>query len=45
MPKRMTWWQAMEVLGISDRSMQRGKSATAMMGRLTGGAVGRAQSG
>jgi hypothetical protein len=42
--KRITWWQAAEVLGISLCSMRPGKGATsgaAMTGCSSGGAAGR----
>jgi hypothetical protein len=40
MAKRITWWQAAQILGISDRSMRRWKGATrntVMTDRSTGG--------
>src|SRR5487761_363993 len=43
MAKKITWWQAAEILGISDRQMRRWKHRyddyMAMTGSMTGGEV------
>ena len=48
MAKKITWWQAAEIIGISDRQCGAGGNDTksmALRGCWTGGAVGRAKSG
>ena len=48
MAKKITWWQAAEIIGISDRSMRRWRERYeehGFEGCWTGGAVGRAKSG
>ncbi len=46
MAKKITWWQAAEIVGLSDRSMRRWRSATRSTdttGCWTGGGGSRAR--
>ena len=42
MAKRITWWQAAEIIGISDRQMRRGESVTRSLAMTVCSTGGRA---